>query len=72
LKNYLVWVAFSLPVIALVGGIIGLVGGYMLRYVIIYGGTRLMFNVNDTLVAPPPENYEIKSIESSYQTYQKA
>lgn len=62
----------SLLVLALAGGIIGLAGGYMLRYVVVYGGTRVLLNVQGQLVAPPPEKYETKVIESAYQTFQKA
>jgi polysulfide reductase chain C len=72
LKIYAILDGLPLMIFALVGGIVGLIGGFMLRYVIIYGGTRIMLNVKGTMVAPPPEIYETKSIESSYQTFQKA
>jgi polysulfide reductase chain C len=62
----------SLLVLALLGGIIGLIGGYMLRYVVVYGGTRIPLNIQGQLVDPPPEKYETKVIESAYQSFQKA
>jgi formate-dependent nitrite reductase membrane component NrfD len=62
----------SLLALAVVGGIIGLIGGYMLRHVVVYGGKRVSLNVQGRLVAPPPEKYESKVIESAYQTFQKA
>ncbi|MFC1910645.1 NrfD/PsrC family molybdoenzyme membrane anchor subunit [Chloroflexota bacterium] len=71
LKDFVIGGSFTLLVLTLFGGIIGLIGGFMLRYVIVYGGTRTKLNVNGTLVAPPPENYIAKAIESSYQTFQK-
>jgi protein NrfD len=61
-----------LLVLALLGGIIGLIGGYMLRHVIVYGGKRIPLNVQGQSVAPPPEKYETKVIDSDYQSFQKA
>jgi formate-dependent nitrite reductase membrane component NrfD len=61
-----------LLVLALLGGIIGLIGGYMLRHVVVYGGTRIPLNVQGQVVAPPPEKYETKVIDSAYQSFQKA
>ena len=58
--------------LALPGGIIGLIGGYMLRHVVVYGGTRIPLNVQGQRVAPPPEKYETKVIDSDYQSFQKA
>jgi formate-dependent nitrite reductase membrane component NrfD len=71
-KTLLSFRSVLLPVLALVGGIIGLTGGYMLRHVIVYGGTRIWLNIQGQKVAPPPETYETKSIDSAYQTFQKA
>jgi hypothetical protein len=61
-----------LLVLSLSGGFIGLIGGYMLRHVVVYGGTRIPLNVQAQLVAPPPEKYETKVIKSAYQTFQRA
>jgi hypothetical protein len=55
----------------LASGIIGLIGGYMLRHVVVYGGTRIALDVQGQPVQPPPEKYETKVIESAYQTLQK-
>jgi formate-dependent nitrite reductase membrane component NrfD len=62
----------SAPLLALLGGIIGLIGGYMLRHVVVYGGTRIPLNVQGQSVGPPPEKYETHVIDSDYQSFQKA
>jgi formate-dependent nitrite reductase membrane component NrfD len=61
-----------LMILSLLGGIIGLIGGYMLRHVVVYGGTRVPLNVQGQSVVPPPEKYETKVIDSDYQSFQKA
>jgi polysulfide reductase chain C len=61
-----------LLVLALLGGTVGLIGGYMLRHVVVYGGTRVSLNVRGQRVAPPPEKYETRVIDSDYQSFQKA
>ncbi len=72
MKVFIPYSAPSLRALVFVGGIIGLIGGYMLRHVVVYGGTRIALNVQGQLVQPPPETYETKVIESAYQTFQKA
>jgi len=61
-----------LLVLALIGGIIGLIGGFTLRSVVVRGGTRLPLNVQGVLVEPPPEKYRTKVIEKAeYETFQR-
>jgi formate-dependent nitrite reductase membrane component NrfD len=72
LKSFVMTGPASLLVLTLIGGIIGLIGGYMLRHVIVYGGTRIPLNVQGQSVAPPPEKYETKVIDAAYQSFQKA
>jgi formate-dependent nitrite reductase membrane component NrfD len=61
-----------LLVLALIGGIIGLSGGYMLRNVIVRGGARSLLNVQGVLVEPPPETYRTKVIQQAeYESFQK-
>jgi formate-dependent nitrite reductase membrane component NrfD len=72
LKSFIPTGPASLLVLALIGGITGLIGGYMLRHVVVYGGTRIPLNVQGQKVAPPPEKYETKVIDSAYQSFQKA
>jgi len=72
LKSFIAVSPASLLVLALIGGIMGLIGGYMLRHVVVYGGTRIPLNVQGQDVAPPPEKYETKVIDSDYQSFQKA
>ncbi len=61
-----------LLVLALIGGIIGLIGGFMLRYIIVRGGIRLLLNVQGVPVEPPPEKYRTKVLEKAeYETFQK-
>ncbi len=72
LKTFILSRPASLLVLALLGGVIGLIGGYMLRHVVVYGGTRIPLNVQGHPVAPPPEKCESKVMDSSYQSFQKA
>ena len=72
MKSFIPLSPAPLLVLALLGGIIGLIGGYMLRHVVVYGGTRIPLNVQGQRVAPPPEKYETKVIDSDYQSFQKA
>jgi len=72
LKSFVTTGPASLLVLTLIGGITGLTGGYMLRHVVVYGGTRIPLNVQGQSVAPPPEKYETKVIDSAYQSFQKA
>jgi formate-dependent nitrite reductase membrane component NrfD len=72
LKSFIPLSTAPLLVLALLGGIVGLLGGYMLRHVVVYGGTRIPLNVQGQRVAPPPEKYETKVIDSDYQSFQKA
>jgi len=59
----------ALLVLTVVSSIIGLVGGFMLRYVVIYGGTRAPLSVEGVLVSPPPETYRVRVIErATYST----
>jgi len=46
-------------VLTAVASIIGLIGGFMLRYVVVSGGTRTPLNVEGVLV-PPPDPYRVK------------
>jgi len=72
LKAYATIGPVAILVLAVVSSVIGLVGGFMLRYVIVYGGTRTLLNVQGTLVSPPPEEYKVKAIErATYSTLQK-
>jgi protein NrfD len=72
LKAFIPLSPAPLLALALLGGIIGLLGGYMLRHVVVYGGTRVPLNVQGQGVVPPPEKYETKVIDSDYQSFQKA
>jgi formate-dependent nitrite reductase membrane component NrfD len=72
LKAFVSLTPSPLLVLALIGGIIGLVGGFMLRNVIVRGGARSLLNVQGVLVGPPPETYKTKVLErSEYETFQK-
>jgi len=52
--------------------VIGLAGGFMLRYVIVYGGTRVPLNVRGVAVPAPPEEYKVNAIQqASYSSFQK-
>jgi len=72
LKSFVPSSPGPLLVLSLIGGITCLVGGYMLRHAVVYGGTRIPLNVQGQKVAPPPEKYETKVIDSVYQSFQKA
>ena len=46
-------------VLTAVASIIGLIGGFMLRYVVVSGGMRIPLNIEGVLV-PPPDTYGVK------------
>ena len=72
LKAFVSLTPFPLLVLALIGGVIGLIGGFMLKNVIVRGGARPLLNVQGVLVEPPPETYRTKVLEQSeYETFQK-
>jgi hypothetical protein len=62
----------AMPALAVTSSVIGLVGGFMLRHVIVYGGTRVPLNVRGVSVPHPPEEYEVNAIQqASYSSFQK-
>jgi len=72
LKAYATIGPVAILVLAVVSSVIGLVGGFMLRYVVISGGTRTLLNIQGVLVSPPPEEYKVKVVErATYSTLQK-
>ncbi len=72
LKAYATIGPVAMLVLAVVSSVIGLVGGFMLRYVVVYGGTRTLLNIQGVLVSPPPDEYKVKIIErATYSTLQK-
>ena len=72
LKAFILSSPGALLTLGLLEGIIGLIGGCVLRGVVVYGGTRNLLNVRGQLVVPPAETYETRAIESAYQGFQKA
>ena len=72
LKAFSFLTTSTLLLLALIGGIIGLVCGFMLRNVIVRGGIRLLLYVQGVLVEPPPEKYRTKVLEQAeYETFQR-
>ena len=72
IKAYAAIGPVAMLVLAVVSSVIGLVGGFMLRYVVVYGGTWIPLNVQGALVPPPPEEYKVKVIErATFSTLQE-